>query len=916
MAGEVWCDLRRSRSYLIDPEGYIPPLMVREEEPVLRGENTNPERLTPVMRQYRELKELHRDCILLFRIGDFFETFEADAELISRELDIVLTSRSKTGDKPIPLAGVPYHAADSYIAKLVGKGYKVAICDQVEDPKNAKGLVKRELVRIITPGTVIDPSMLSSSAATYLMALSPGAKNNVWGMALLDISTGEFFVSTVGHDPHLQDLFSEIMRYAPAECIIPVSLPETLAQKLRDRNVVVSRFRDEAFSPDKARRVLTSHFHVPTLAGFGCDGEPASVGAAGAALLYARETQDSPLTHICSLSTRSSAHSMMLDAITLRNLEVKESIRGGAKSATLFSSLDQTITPMGSRLLYQHLIRPLVDIGVINSRLDAVEYFASQTAVRLLMRSRLAKFADIERIAARISYGNAGPRDLTALADSLSAIPELRNSIRPENTHQLPALIRSVLEEIRDLPETVSLIRKAIVEDPPAIARNGGVIRRGYSEELDAIGTVLHSGKDWIARLQEQEREKTGIKSLKIGYNRVFGYFIDISRPNLSLVPPHYQRKQTTATGERYTLPELSEKEALITNADEKVLALERELYGGIIETLKVQVPDLQTIAAAIAALDVAVALGEIACSRNYVRPQLNEGDAIAIRDGRHPVVEQGVAGGFVPNDVDLSGDGTQVLIITGANMAGKSTYMRASALICIMAQAGSFVPARHASIGIIDRIFTRVGAFDDLASGQSTFFVEMLELANILNNVTPKSLVILDEIGRGTSTVDGCSIARAVLEYLHGRGTAGPRTLFATHFHELITAEETLKRVKNYHFAVKESSNEVIFLRKLIPGATDKSYGIHVARLAGIPKKVTDRAEALLSEGMNRHIPGSTKPQRYTQILLVDDCAPPTPSDHPTLRALARLNPDEMTPLQALAKIAELKKNLNPDGD
>ena len=888
--------------------------MVRDEDPLAPREGAVPERLTPVMRQYRELKGLHKDCILLFRIGDFFETFESDAELISRELDIVLTSRSKIGDSPIPLAGVPYHAADGYIAKLIGKGYKVAICDQVEDPKTAKGLVKRELVRIITPGTVIDPSMLASSAATYLMALCPDAENTIWGMALLDISTGEFFVSTIRHSTHLQDLLSEIERYSPAECILPVSAPGALEQQLEDRGVVVSRFRDEAFSPGGARKTLTSHFRVATLAGFGCDDEPAAIGAAGAALLYARETQGSLLSHICSLSTRSSSHSMMLDAITLRNLEVKESIRGGAKGATLFSTLDQTMTPMGSRLLHGHLTRPLMDIGGINARLDAVEYFATRTALRLNVRSGLAKSADIERIAARIAYGNAGPRDLLALADSLAALPELRSSVRHEQDEAIPPLILTALDNIRDLPDIIALIRRAIIEDPPAIARNGGVIRQGFSGELDAINTVLHSGKDWIVQLQEQEREKTGIRSLKIGYNRIFGYYIDISRPNLPLVPSHYQRKQTTATGERYTLPELSEKEVLITNADEKVLALERELYTGVLDLLRSEVPGLQTIAAGIAALDVAAALGEIGCSRNYVRPQLNDGDAIIIRDGRHPVVEQGVTGGFVPNDVDLAGSGTQILIITGANMAGKSTYMRASALICIMAQAGSFVPARHAAIGIIDHVFTRVGAFDDLASGQSTFFVEMLELANILNNFTPKSLVILDEIGRGTSTVDGCSIARAVLEYLHGRSAAGPKTLFATHFHELITTEETLKRVKNYHFAVKETKDEVIFLRKLIPGATDKSYGIHVARLAGIPKKVTDRAEALLSEGMDRQVPGSTRPQRYTQILLVDDHKPVIPADHPALQALARVNPDEMTPMQALSKIAELKKILKQE--
>jgi DNA mismatch repair protein MutS len=867
------------------------------------------------MRQYQELKAQHTDTILFFRIGDFYETFNSDAELVARELDIVLTSRSKSGDSRIPLAGVPYHAADGYIARLVGKGYKVAVCEQVGDPKTTKGIVRREISRIITPGTVIDATMLPSQAATYLMALCPDAKGNTWGVALLDITTGEFSVTVVEHDPGMSNLISEIARYKPAECIVPSTIPDPLVSQLSGRGVVLSRYRDNAFSPASARKVLTDHFRVATLAGFGCDGDPAAVGAAGAALLYAQETQATSLAHITGLATRASAQSMMLDAVTLRNLEVKESIRGGAKGATLLSALDLTKTPMGSRLLNRHLTRPLVDPDQINARLDAVEYFVTRTALRLSVRSDLAKFADIERIAARISYGNAGPRDLLALADSLAALPALKRSVSPGQGSEVAALLRDALTNLRDLPDSVALIRRAITEEPPAVARNGGVIRQGFSEELDAIHTVLHSGKDWIVQLQEREREKTGIRSLKIGYNRIFGYYIDITKPNLGLVPPHYERKQTTATGERYTLPELREKEALITNADEKVLALERELYAAIIDTLRTIVPDVQAVAAGIAALDVAAALADVACSRNYVRPHLNTGDALVIRDGRHPVVEQGVAGAFVPNDVDLSGSTNQILIITGANMAGKSTYMRAAALICIMAQAGSYVPARHAAIGIIDRIFTRVGAFDDLASGQSTFFVEMLELANILNNITPNSLVILDEIGRGTSTADGCSIARAVLEFLHGKGAAGPRTLFATHFHELITAEESLRRVKNYHFAVKETNSDVIFLRKLIPGATDKSYGIHVARLAGIPRKVTDRADALLSEDSKRGVGGGSKPQRYTQILLVDDQASGTPADHPILRALGRLNPDEMTPLQALEKIAELKKSMDRGG-
>jgi DNA mismatch repair protein MutS len=654
------------------------------------------------------------------------------------------------------------------------------------------------------------------------------------------------------------------------------------------------------------------HFHVASLAGFGCEEFPAALCAGGAALAYAQETQKTALTHIRSLSTRSRAQGLILDAITLRNLEVKENIRHDPRGATLFSCLDLTKTPMGSRMLVRRLSCPLTDPDEINKRLDAISFLVARTPGRLELRTLLTRCADIERIAGRIAYGNAGPRDLVALAASLEVLPEIRTILQGPHNDEIPSHITGALEDLRDVPDLIGMIGNAIIDDPPALARNGGVIRPGYSKELDSLKGVLHSGKDWIVRLQDVERQKTGIKSLKIGYNRIFGYYIDITKPNLHLVPSHYQRRQTTVAGERYTLPELQEKETMITNADERILLLERELYAGIIENLRTAIPDLQAIAKGISVLDVSASLAEIAQVHDYVRPQLNRGDAIIIREGRHPVVEQGVPGVFVPNDTELASTGTQVMIITGANMAGKSTYMRAVALICIMAQAGCYVPARYASIGILDRIFTRVGAFDDLASGQSTFFVEMLELANILNNVTVRSLVILDEIGRGTSTADGHSIAKAVLEYLHGRGGAGPKTLFATHFHELVEVEGSLKRVKNYHFAVKETHNEVIFLRKLICGATDKSYGIHVARLAGIPKKVTDRADTILNETMNRDVPVGTRPQRYTQILLVDnENSIKKPETDPVLDHLARINTDEMTPMQALAKIAELQKML-----
>jgi DNA mismatch repair protein MutS len=870
--------------------------------------------LTPGMRQYREIKAQYPDAILFFHIGDFFETLEGDAEIVSRELDLVLTSRSKNGDRRIPLAGVPHHAGESYIARLVAKGYKVAICEQIEDPKTAKGLVKREVVRVITPGTVIDPAMLPSSAAAYLMAIAPGTKGGDWGMALLDISTGEFFVSTLPSEDIAENIRSEIARYRPAECIVPSTVDEELRTSLQQNGVVVTPYADDRFLPDRAERTILAHFGATSLAGYGCDTMPSAVGAGGAALAYAEETQKSALPQVSGLSVRTSAQSMMLDAVTLRNLEVHESIRGGNRGATLFSVLDRTKTPMGSRLLRRQITRPLTDVAQVNGRLDAVEYFVKNTALRLSLADLLSHHADIERITARIAYGNAGPRDLVALADSLATIPEIKKCLAAPPSPG-PAPVPERVAESRDmlsfLPEVIDLVRNAITDDPPAIAKNGGVIRPGYSAELDEMTGILHSGKNWIVELQQQEREKTGIKSLKIGYNRVFGYYIDVSKTNVSLVPARYERRQTTATGERYTIPELREKEALITNADERVLALERKLYAGLIDEIRTKIPVLQQIATGIATLDVFAALADVAQAGDYVRPQLDTGDAISCRDVRHPVVERSLAGGFVPNDADLSGSKTQIMIITGANMAGKSTYMRSVALCCIMAQAGSFVPARSARIGIIDRIFTRVGAFDDLASGQSTFFVEMLELANILNNMTPKSLVILDEIGRGTSTVDGCSIAKAVLEYLHGKSSAGPKTLFATHFHELIDMEEELKRVKNYHFAVQETKQDVVFLRKLIPGATDKSYGIHVARLAGIPKKVTDRADMILNESLNRSVAPGAKPQRYTQILLVDDSAPvragPEKPD-PVVMELSRINPDTMTPMQALAKLAELK--------
>ena len=866
---------------------------------------------TPAMRQYYSVKNRYPDAIIFFRMGDFYETFGEDAGVVARELDITLTARGKDrkGDR-MPLAGVPHHAADGYIARLVGRGYKVVICDQVEDPKTAKGVVKREVTRVITPGTLIDSSMLGSAGARYLMAVAPDRKDT-FGLAFLDVSTGEFFVSAGSGGREYADVVSEAVRYRPSEAILPEALDEGLAGRLESIGVTVSRYRDDAFDPDAACRLLCEQFGTATLDGYGCAQMTGAVAAAGAALHYARETQQSPLPHITGLSTRVPSGTMVLDAITLRNLEITTGIRGEGDRSTLLAALDVTETSMGSRTMRSFLVAPLVRKAAIEERLDAVEWLIGHTVERQALRAALGDFADIERIAGRIAYGNAGPRDLAMLRESLSAVPGVK-ALLPGD---LPTLVREALDAMSDHASASDLIGRAIVDDPPALAKSGGMIREGFNAKLDELRGLATTGKDWIVEFQQQERERTGIRSLKVAYNRVFGYYIEVTKPNLPLVPPEYERRQTTANGERYTIPDLREKEALIATAEERLSALEAEIYAELVRTLAAEVPGLQATARAVGLLDVYSALAEVAARYGYSRPAIEESGRIVIRDGRHPVVERYLPVPFVPNDTELDSAGDQIMIITGANMAGKSTYMRAVALCCIMAQMGCFVPARHATIGIVDRVFTRVGAFDDLASGQSTFMVEMLELANILNNATPQSLVVLDEIGRGTSTLDGCAIARSVVEFLHGRAIAGPRTLFATHFHDLIDLEGSQKRVKNFHFAVKDTGQDVVFLRKIIPGATDRSYGVHVARLAGLPKKVTDRAMDLLKEASVRELPTGVRAPRYTQMLIVDP-GEGAVAENPAVGELKRLNPDEMTPIEALNALCRLRRMANGEGE
>jgi DNA mismatch repair protein MutS len=853
------------------------------------------------MEQYYTIKEKYPDTIVFFHMGDFYETFGSDAEVVSRELDIVLTSRSKDREgNRMPLAGVPCHAVEGYIARMVGKGYRVAIADQLEDPKLAKGVVKRDVVRVITPGTVIDSGMLRSSGASFLMAIAPDGREDRFGAAFLDVSTGEFFARVCSGDA---ELLSEVAKYRPSEAVIPSSGSGRLGSLLADRGVVVTPFREDAFSDPSSREALREQFRVDSLDGFGAAENPAAIRAAGAALRYAHETQMAPLTHITGLSIRNPGGSLVLDAITLRNLEIFQNVRGDPGHGTLQKTIDRTKTPMGGRLLRMELSAPLTDRGEIERRLDGVEYFAGDMLLREKVRELLARCGDLERIAGRIAYGNAGPRDLIGLKETLLTVPLFKAAF-PAGT-VLPDLIGQTLGEIKEQPDLVGLIERGINDDPPALIRSGGVIRNGFDAELDSFRGLTTSGRQWMGDLQQKEREKTGIKSLKVGYNSVFGYYIEVTKANLTLVPPHYERRQTTVSGERYIVPELKEMESRIATAEDRLCAREGELYAGILRELQGSIPVLQEISRGIAVLDVAASLADLAKEFRYVRPVIDEKTGLLIREGRHPVVEQVLESGYVPNDLSLDGAGDQILIITGANMAGKSTYMRSAALLVILAQMGSFVPAAYARIGLVDRIFTRVGAFDDLASGQSTFMVEMVELANILNNTTPKSLVILDEIGRGTSTLDGYCIARSVLEYLHGKGTSGPRTLFATHFHDLVSMEAELRRVRNYHFAVKDTGVDVVFLRKIIPGATDKSYGIHVAQRAGVPAKVIERAYTLLKEEPDRYAGG--KAPRYTQMLLID--APGEAEEDPVLRDLKGLPLDGMSPLDALLKLYELQR-------
>jgi DNA mismatch repair protein MutS len=796
---------------------------------------------TPMMGQYRRIRgEVSPDTILFFRLGDFYEMFFDDAKEASQILDIALTKR-----QTVPMCGVPYHAADFYLAKLIKAGKKVAICDQMEDPSAAKGIVRREVTRIVTPGTVLEENVLESGRNNFLAGVCQAGEK--FGLALLDLSTGTFWVEESTSLAAIQD---NLMRYAPAECVIPDAMKDdpVFGSMLGGApGTMLSPYEDWPFEQDAAVDLLTRHFSVHSLTGFGCDGCTAAIGAAGAVLHYVTHELHRQVGHVRRLFVKNPSDYMLLDEATVSNLDLVASRSPGrAGSATnLLRVLDTTRTAMGSRLLRDWILRPLMDLKEVGRRHDAVEALVKDRKMLADLRDALAQVKDLERLIARLGAGSGNGRDLKVLSVSLSSLPELK---KKATGHPVP-LLSALADAITLLPQLVELIERAVVDEPPVSTRDGGIIRKDYHKELDELKDAATAGRQWLADFQTREQARTGIKSLKVRHNRVFGYYIEITKSNLEAAPADYIRKQTLVNAERFITPELKEYENKILGAQERSLELEYELFVEVRDAAVKETARIQQSADAIARFDALGALAERALALNYVRPAMTGGSAIRIKDGRHPVIEQmSEAERFVPNDTLLDGLENQLIVITGPNMAGKSTYIRQVAMIVIMAQTGSFVPAAEAEIGMVDRVFTRVGASDDLARGRSTFMVEMQETANILNNATARSLIVLDEIGRGTSTFDGISIAWAVAEFLHNNPRVKAKTLFATHYHELTDLALTMPGVKNYNVLVREKNDKIAFLRKILPGAADKSYGIQVARLAGLPPEVIDRAKEILA--------------------------------------------------------------------
>ena len=875
--------------------------------------------LTPMMQQYMTIKEQYKDCILFYRLGDFYEMFYDDALTASRELEITLTGKNCGQEERAPMCGVPYHAVDVYLNKLVAKGYKVAICEQAEDPKQAKGIVKREVIRIVTPGTNLSQQALDEGRNNYLMCLV--YDNNQFGLAITDISTGDFYTTEVAT---LKELYDEIHRFSPSEIICNDSFYMSGASldDFKDRlHVSVSTldtwYMDEAVSVQK----IKEHFKVASLDGLGLTDFPSGTLAVGALLLYLYETQKNTLDNLTKITPYRSGGYMIIDSATNRNLELIETLREKQKKGSLLWVLDKTKTAMGARLMRNWIEQPLIEKKKITARQDAVEELYNDMITREEIREYLNAVYDLERLVTRISYRTANPRDLIAFKTSLGMIPPVKQLLSQAKSAEL----KEIDERMDCLEDIYDLIEKSIQDEPPIMIREGGMIKEGYNEDVDKFRLSRTEGKTWLAELEAREKEKTGIKNLRVRYNKVFGYYLEVTNSYKELVPEDWTRKQTLANAERYITPELKELEDMILGAEDKLAALEYDLYCEVRDSIGEQVVRIQETAKAIAHLDVLASLACVAQSNDYVRPSINTKGVIDIQGGRHPVVEKMNNNQmFIDNDTYLDNKNHRISIITGPNMAGKSTYMRQSALIVLMAQIGSFVPAKSANIGIVDRIFTRVGASDDLASGQSTFMVEMTEVANILRNATSRSLLILDEIGRGTSTFDGLSIAWAVVEHISNPKLLGAKTLFATHYHELTELEGKLDSVNNYCIAVREQGDDIIFLRKIIRGGADKSYGIQVARLAGVPDSVIDRAKEIASwleetdvtdKAKNLQVRTSAKKKEVVreavpaekQMSLFDIYL----ADHPVLKELAELDVSNMTPIQALNTLYELQKRL-----
>ncbi|MEK7693102.1 MAG: DNA mismatch repair protein MutS [Chloroflexota bacterium] len=890
------------------------------------------DQLTPIRRQYLDVKRRYPHAIVFFRLGDFYETFDDDAELCSRELDITLTSKPMGKGLRVPLAGIPYHAVDGYIAKLIAKGYKVALCEQMSDPATTKGIVDRKVVRVVTPGTVIEGNLLDERANNYLACLAPARRagraggGDPWqgdaGFAYVDISTGEFVAGALTQE----QAAAELARIRPAEVLVPdgADPPPWL-----DASMHVTRVEPLWFDSDLATVTVQEHFRVASPEAFGIDRASPAVPACGAVLMYLRENQSASVALVSSIRAHRAAEYVGLDAHTMRNLELFTSGRDLRRDGSLLATLDLTNTSMGARLLRRRLGQPLVDIAAIERRLDAVAYCHESALRRARLSGMLREMPDVERLVGRIVAGSAQPRELVALRRGLELIPRLRDALSDQQTPPLRLAERGPEGEVgagpgesvpsfdpriaeiaarqRPCDDVAAAIAQAIDGDPGATLDAGNVVRPGFSEELDHLRLITRDVRRFVAELEAGERERTGIKSLKVGYNRVFGYYIEISKANAALAPEHYERRQSLVNAERYATPQLREYESQILTAKDRAAEIETAIFRQVCAQVAAAAAHVLATAAAVAELDVACGLAEAAARYNYVRPSLDGGDAIEVRDGRHPMVERSLAAGaFVPNDTRLSSGDAQIGIVTGPNMAGKSTYLRQVAVIVLMAQCGSFVPASAAAIGVVDRVFTRVGAGDDLTSGQSTFMVEMIETSAILHNATARSLVILDEIGRGTSTYDGMAIARAVVEYLHNRPGLQAKTLFATHYHELVDLAAHLPRVRNFNVAVAEEHGRIVFLRRIVPGGADRSYGVHVAELAGLPKAVVQRAREVLLEleTDGREHAGAARATESPQLSLFAA----TPPDDGLRRDLAGIDVDAMTPLDAMRVLYELR--------